>query len=354
MFQISGPEYVAVFQYIATQKRILLFGDEHWSYNGMCEKCSLSNNCLHIKDLIEYMSKKNKVDVFVEARYTTLDMKEELGEKAKNDIPDGPLGNVQNKYHKYLYNKHTKKQKLRVHYSDFRFHTSLNLLEYVAFVLERKREQQITYPLAVISHFKTKNYFKKFADACVKSDNFINDMEVLFKDNAAIYLDKKHLTSFVNGEKNIHRIRKQIKKTSPEMQKALLKFHNIQCKELLEDQYNSYYKHARKLFLKHESFDIEDSDISNNLPVLYLTIRGWTSHLMDMYLLSRLMYYLERNDSKNLVVYTGTKHTWNYQYFLEKLVSKNFKKKWQQDKAYYMGKNKRCMDIPKEIIEDIM
>jgi hypothetical protein len=354
MFKINGPEYVAVFQHKATQKKILLFGDEHWSYNGMCEKCSLSANCLHIKDLIEHMSKKNKVDVFVEARYTTLDMKEELGGKAKNDIPDGPLGNVQTKYHKYLYKKHTKKQKLRVHYSDFRFHTSLNLLQYVAFVLEREREQQITYPLVVISHFKNKNYFKKFADACVMSDNFINDIEGIFKDNAELYVDKAHLTSFENGEKNIHRIRKQIKKTSPEMQKALLKFHNRQCKELLEDQYNSHYKHARKLFLKHESFDIEDSDISNNLQVLYSTIRGWTSHLMDMYLLSRLIYYLEKSDSKNLLVYTGTKHTWNYQYFLEKLVSKNFQKEWQQDKAYYKGKDKRCIDISKEIIEEIM
>lgn len=352
MFHISGPEYISIFQHISLRKNIHLLGDEHWSFSGTCKRCDKSQGCFNVKDVIDTLSKRNKVDVFLEAKYTTQEMKKETKQQAKQERPKGPLDEVILAYHKQLYNKHTKQQQIRVHYSDFRFHTSLNLLDYAAYVLERQQQKQIIYPLTVISHFKTKNYFKKFADACIMSDDFVKDMQAIFGDESFIYVDKENLTSLKDTTTYIHRIRKQVKKTSVSMQKALISFHKKQCKALLNDQYNSNYNHARSLFIKRQSFDIEDNNESNNLPTLSLTINNWLSHLMDMYLLSRLIYYLENSDSKDILVYAGTKHIWNYQKFFETTVSKLFDKKWQQDKSIHIGEGKRCLTVPKDLLSD--
>jgi hypothetical protein len=236
-----------------------------------------------------------------------------------------------------------------VHYGDFRHHPSLNLLKYVAYVIQTEDTNNILYPQAVISHFRTSKMFKQFVDACVLSDNFVQTITDIFDNKAPLYFDKEHLTSSKQNVKSIHRIRKQILKLPSKMQQSLVKFHKKQCNLILQDQYNTHYRHARSIFLKKQSYDIEESDVSNNLQVLYSTIHSWLFHLMDIYILARMMYYFENEGSKNIVVYTGTKHIYNYQRFFNQL---KYIELWFYDKQPKM--QKRCVQIPVDIIKDMI
>ena len=216
--------------------------------------------------------------------------------------------------------------------------------------MEKKYEDKIIYPIVVLTHFKTPNTFKTFADACIIQDNFVDAIQDLFSEDASLYIDKDHLTSFQNGDKTMHRIRKQIRKMSPKMQKALIKFHNKQCRIILTNQYNSHYKTQRRNFLKEQSFDID------NIQPLFMTIKNWLFHLMDMYLLARMIYYIEQNEETNIVVFTGTNHTINYETFLESC--NEFKKEWKCNKAWNLTldeeKLKRCIQIPKNIVSTLI
>jgi hypothetical protein len=351
MFSVNGPEYISIFKH--QKKRILLFGDEHFSTSGLCQDCHLKNDCLHIKDFIDHMKEQSKVDLFLEAPYTTQDVKhlrEAIMGKLTNMKADDVLGSVVSHFHNQLYKKHRKQQSLRVHYSDFRFHSSLDLLKQVSQILQKNIEAKIVYPLVVLSHFKTPKIFKAFADACIIKDNFIDAIHGIFQKNAYLYADKDHLTSFNEPSISMHRIRKQIRKTSPKMQNALIKFHNKQCRKIMTDQYNSHYKTQRKHFLKAQSFDIE------NIQILFMTINNWLFHLMDMYLLARMVCYIEQNKKTNIVVFTGTNHIINYETFLESC--KEFTKEWECNKAWNLSQTeqmlKRCIQIPKNIVTNLI
>lgn len=347
MFNINGPEYVSIFQY--QNKRILLFGDEHFSTSGLCQNCNLKNDCLYITDFIDRMKKTNNVDLFLEAPYTTQDVKHlrEAIMKKKNDTDI--LRSVVSHFHNLLYKKHKKQQPIRVHYSDFRFHSSLVLLRQASQILEKNNEDKIIYPIVVLTHFKTPTTFKAFADACIIKDDFVDAIQDLFKENAPLYIDKDHLTSLQDKHNTMHRIRKQIRKISPKMQKALIKFHNKQSRIILTDQYNSHYKTQRRNFLKAQAFDID------NIQPLFMTIKNWLFHLMDIYLLARMIFYIEQNET-NIVVFTGTNHTINYETFLENC--NEFKKEWNCNKAWNLTpdekKLKRCIQIPKNIVNKLI
>lgn len=347
MFNINGPEYVSIFKF--QNKRILLFGDEHFSTSGLCQDCYLKNDCLYITDFIDKMKKTNNVDLFLEAPYTTQDIKHLREANMKNKNVDDILSSVVSRFHNLLYKKHKKQQPIRVHYSDFRFHSSLVLLRQVSQILQKNYEDKIIYPIVVLTHFQTPKTFKAFADACIIKDNFVDAIQELFKENAHLYIDKDHLTSFKDTNNSMHRIRKQIRKLSPKMQKALIKFHNKQCRIIMTDQYNSHYKNQRRNFLKAQSFDID------NIQPLFMTINNWLFHLMDMYLLARMIFYMEQNET-NIVVFTGTNHTINYETFLESC--KKFKKEWTCNKAWNLSQDdkklKRCIQVPKGIVASLI
>lgn len=351
MFNVNGPEYVSIFKY--NTQRILLFGDEHFSTSGLCQDCQQKNDCLHIKDFINNMKKKSNVDLFLEAPYVTQDIKhlrEAVMKKMKNTKTDDALTSVVSHFHNLLYKKHKKQQSIRVHYSDFRFHSSLDLLKQVSRILEKNIDSKINYPLVVLSHFKTPKTFKAFADACVIKDDFVEAIENMFQKDAFLYVDKDHLTNLHNANKSMHRIRKQICKTSPKMQHALIKFHNKQCRMIMQDQYNSHYETQRKNFLNAQSFDIE------NIQPLFMTINNWLFHLMDMYLLARMMFYIETYKTTNIVLFTGTNHTINYENFLESC--KEFTKEWKCNKAWNLTQHEkplhRCIQIPKQIVSSLI
>jgi hypothetical protein len=74
-----------------------------------------------------------------------------------------------------------------------------------------------------------------------------------------------------------------------------------------------------------------------------------------------MIYYIEKNSNRNIVVITGTKHTLNYQDFFENTsFSKRFRKEWECDKAWDTllsnsdKKQKRCMQIPVNIIKELI
>lgn len=72
------------------------------------------------------------------------------------------------------------------------------------------------------------------------------------------------------------------------------------------------------------------------------------THLMDMYLLARLLYYIKKKDTKQIVTYTGSMHTDNYVKFFTKYM-KESKLLYQEDNTE-SKRIKRLVSLPADIV----
>jgi hypothetical protein len=205
-------------------------------------------------------------------------------------------------------------------------------------------EDVLLATLGIVYDFKNKSYFKKFVDACVKEDNHIVKMKNLFNDRANLYIDKKGLTNF-NELKNIHRIRKQILKLSKSMQQAVIKYHNDECKSLLQDSYVYDYAKERKKFIKEQKLGTEAPFVVD------IVIKKWLTHLMDIYSIARILYYIEKGTQKNIVSYTGANHAYSFTNFFKNYITSDIE--WEYNSETEKASELRCVYLPLNINKKI-
>jgi polyhydroxyalkanoate synthesis regulator phasin len=356
MFRVSGPNYVSI--YNVNGCIVSLFGDIHFNKNGSCKECETSKDCMNIIQL--YDNLKQPVDIFLEAPHL-----EKNSPKYKNLLKyyyskfknnNGWLTETNNHFKSLMYEKtHKFNNKVHIHYGDLRHHTSLEYLYMIKHVLSSNNlseldNSEIEVAQALLEDLQTKHHFKKLVDAMVKSNDFTKDIETTFGETAWIYADEQHLTTFNGVNAKIHRLRKQILKLSPKLQKAVLNYHKEKCNDILQDYNCFHYVLNRKRMIK--MLDSKVINAKTEAPLVINTcIDQWLSHVMEMYIIARMLYNIEKGESKNITVYTGANHIYAINYFLKNYIAAQHT--WKYDSEKEKSKEVRCVLIPQDIIQQL-
>lgn len=360
MQRVSGPHYVSI--YDVNGCKVSLFGDIHFSKRGSCQDCDTDKDCMNIIQL--YNNLQKPAQIFLEAPHyekKSADFKDDVVSYYSLLNTKDWLGETIKHYKSYMYGaKHRKSSKVHVHYGDIRRHTSLDymyLLRYVVKVesLQELDEDEIEVSKILLNDLRTKHHFKKLADAMVKSNDFKGDMTKLFGETAGIYADEEHLTTFPGVKTEVHRIRKQILKLSPKLQKAVVAYHNEQSYDILQDYHCYHYTKNRKKVLKRLD-SAKDLAVGEAPLVIDVCIEKWLNHFIELYTLARMLYQIEKGGSKNVTMYMGAYHTYAVNYFFQNYMKGDAKHLWKYDSERPQLKKKtelRCVYIPKEMMQSI-
>lgn len=337
MLRVSGPISSAAFTLGKTN--IILLGDRHDSKKDMCRSCKKEKNCVHVIDFMENL--KHPIDIFIEAPWTRESDKAFLYTLPSVDV----ISNVSNKYLSSMYQHKQQSKGQRVHYIDIR-HDDI-LIEFVLiifseiFILQSDPLQhKIHASRDILECFKKTQDFKDLANILVLSDEFNTSIiEKFGKERSHYFIGKDNLTNIPGTTKRtIHRVRKQFLKLSSPDRKILLKFHKDRCKEIImkTKDYNEYIKHKDK-----------NKNATDQNGSVFYTLLLWMTHIMDMYTLSRILYYMyTEKKSHTVVVYAGADHTFAYtRFFL------NYKK--AKFVHYNKNESKRCVTLPLEFVQKV-
>ncbi len=316
MIKVSGPTSVAIYR--IGEKKLFLFGCRHTDIKGLCPKCSTTKNCMFITDFIT--SIKNS-DVFIESAWVEEGSKEYL----TKDSPSSVLHTLRNYYYDNMY-KHQEEPSMRFHYADIRFENRLWPLTKVIFDFINVSDD---IDVKLIYYFKDAKLLKQFASIVMKSDSYEQSIREKFGGEVA---DKLLSTFFVPSTSDkigskVHRIRKQLLKLPKTTQRQLLRYHKDMLSQIISE------------------YDLTDKQVPS---IIFDGILPMLTHLMDMYLLSRMLFYLNNKETMNAITYTGAMHTEHYSIFFNKYMPK-------VELLYYENNSdskraKRCVTLPKSIV----
>lgn len=355
MLRISGPELVAIMQLHNKNKQtIYLFGDEHYDTIGKCSKCTKTNNCVSITRFLRNILGKES-DVFLESPWVFQEYKKNYHKNTK-DKSDDFLTDIKRTFHHKLYSHNLKSlpnKNTRFHYTDIRNEPHISVLGYVSYIYYYKSTKEIDYALNIIHDFDKINMFTKYVNACVLSDNFVQSIDELFEDTEVVakrYIIKKALVS--NSEdkdiknRSTHRIRKQVLKLSKNDQKILTSYHNYKMKLLVSKTFSKEYSVNRQKVLEERNLYGPYFARVNHV------IHHYLLHMMDIYHLARMLYYVSTKSSNFVISYTGSTHTHNYIEFFTKFYKQHTSVLHLDDKSTQMDDltNKRCVVIPQEYV----
>ncbi len=131
----------------------------------------------------------------------------------------------------------------------------------------------------------------------------------------------------------------------PNYRKELIKYYKEECSDLLLDFYTYEYTNSRRVFLKDKELNSEEGLI------IYSSFDKWLTLMMDIYVLSRILYIVQTNKSKTIACYVGSNHAYSYNYFFTKFL--NSKPLWMDDKSQPNNeeerKSHRCVRVPSKI-----
>lgn len=318
MVKISGPLSVAVFK--MKNKKIYIFGCRHTDNKGLCRECTKQNDCMFITDFIDNLEYS---DIFIESAWVAKESKNMVEKQS----PSSVLHSIRGKYNDNMY-RHKEHQHNRFHYADIRFENNLWFLTKI--VLDYSSNYFDSSNLDdtqryVLKEFKDGKSLKKLADTVVKSDNYKKSIQENFSKKTSKILLSSEFAPNASGKSNegVHRVRKQLLKLTQKEEKQLLRYHRDMCKKLLE---------------KYDKLEKNESNIvfDGIFPIL--------THLMDMYLLGRMLYYIKKKETRNIVTYTGQTHAKHYETFLTKYM--------KGAEVMYIENNenskrvKRCVTLP--------
>lgn len=316
MIKISGPVSVGVFKLY--KKHIFLLGDRHTIPKGLCRPCTIPKKCFSVTNFIDSLQ---NVDIFIEDGWLDADTKEVM--KNAPSSSESVLHIVRSKYSYFLYGFQVQPNK-RFHYGDIRFERTLWPLTELCLSHQTQPLHKINEDELVLQ-FRDAKYLKQFADILVKSDDYKKSITTLFPETIAQRLLSSNPVGSKKQTSKIHRIRKQILKLPKNIQQRLLVFHNDRCREIIKN-YNTN---------------------GNEFYVIFDSILPMLTHLMDMYLLARLLHYIKKKDTKHVVTYTGTMHTNNYIMFFTKYM-KEAKLVYHEDNTD-AKRVKWCVTLPSSI-----
>lgn len=108
--------------------------------------------------------------------------------------------------------------------------------------------------------------------------------------------------------------------------------------------------HDERQFYVIPEFEFLKRDIVAYTPLVINTcIDQWLSHVMEMYIIARMLYNIEKGESKNITVYTGANHIYAINYFLKNYIAAQHT--WKYDSEKEKSKEVRCVLIPQDIIQ---
>lgn len=307
LYSIHGPEMICVFT-LDTQgktKNIILFGEDH---GDKVRKCRKGSHCLTIVELIT-MAKQT--DVFLESAWVIEYLKPTYNETRHVKKHNSALSIMKKRFYKELYGHSRHQTDKRFHYTDIRKEPNIIGLWSVMYSTRNKMEDDLILVLNTVYHFSSATKFIEYMNACVISENYPKAIKDIFGKYAKYYIDKKGLTAMpLRKSRIVHRIKKQIQKLPEDKQILLLKYHSDKLNEMRKKKYFNDYEKSREQALNDE--DIKSLHLGCVMHMFTNTL----VHLMDMYHLSRMLYYMDKN--KNMISYTGSHHTHNYKEFFGK------------------------------------
>ena len=350
MIQISGPESVDIVKVDGIN--IFLFGDIHFSKEGLCKPCKKYKHCYYITDFIDNLTLQ-PVEIFLESPW--------LPPQYKNNhiIYDGEsnvLSNVNNYYFSEMYrhsklnskldllSKYFKKSKKlttikRVHYTDIRSRNEFIMFYYMSY------GNWLHFLHIIITYFPTCKHFKRFVDIILFSDNYNTDIKMFFDHDEVVY-------SMFSGSKNINKVRKQfLKIQNPEWKKMVLKYYKHRCTLFLNNtKVQDFLTYTCEDYNKLVSKSGKSISFHKRLDIIRNMVLDWNVLIMDMYHLARMLYYIEQGDSKVFVSYTGLAHTQFYKVFFTKYM----KGKIVFSSIAEDTKNKKCLLVPENVLSKFM
>lgn len=360
MFRVSGPHYVSV--YDVNGCIVTLFGDIHYSKQDSCSDCVKSNNCMTIIQVYDrLMQNKKRADIFLEAHYFDKkhshykdNLKWYYSELTKGE---GWLRETIKHFKTHMYGmQHKATNPVHFHYGDVRHHSSLEYFYWIKYVFSNTssshvEQSDIEVAVALLEDLKTKYYLKRVGDAMVKSNDFKKQMDIMFSKNAWIYTDESSLTTIQGLNTKVHRLRKQILKLSPKLQKAVLRYHDEQARDILMDYHCHHYTKSRRELLqryaKTQKLEYSEASFCVNT-----CIDKWLSHFMELYMLARMLYSIEKG-SKNVSAFAGANHAYIFNYFFKNYMT-DAHKLWEYDSEMEKATEKRCVLIPQETMQRLL
>jgi hypothetical protein len=216
----------------------------------------------------------------------------------------------------------------------------------------------VTVTIALLQQIRSKYHFKKIVDGMIKSNDIEGDMEKVFGKLGGLFAGRSTLTTFPGLDTKVHRIRKQILKLSPKLQKAIIKYHEENAADILEDYHCYNYAKSRTKILKHlqtkGELPRDEYPRGESQLVIDTCIDKWFSHLMEIYMIARMLYSIEQGTKKNVSMFTGANHTYAVNYFFKNYMKESAKHLWKYDSEQGKSDNVRCVYIPKEIIQSML
>jgi hypothetical protein len=342
MYRISGP--IIVYAIKKDDKNILLFGDQHGNREGVCKKCVSTFKCSYITEFFKQL--KTSTDVFIESPWLSNNDKK----KMKPTLPFDVISNVVNNEFINMYEHTRKEHNIRTHYTDIRTDMNLKTLVdimmtmYDLFIGNKENKKEHSVNIDFFNHFKTTKNIKEFIDLLILSDDYRTSLEKCI--NEPLFRKILHVESLTASpevqKKKIHRVRKQILKLTQEYKKALLRFHNDRCKELMQET-NDFNITTKKI-------KIQTTISREDALIVFHTLLLWLSHVKDIYTLARILYYLDKTNT--IISYDGGMHSMIYKRFFTDYI-KGTKLLYEVNKLN-AKRVSRCVTLPYQYIKTII
>jgi hypothetical protein len=326
MVYIQGPVYVSIFK--INNKNIFLFGDQHDTNH--------KDKLTKTKFITEFIDNlKPSTDVFLESYF--------LGKKNKRKLPIydsiSTITTVYNHYKDKMYNHNKREINLRVHYTDVRTSTDLIFFMNMIFLLiETLTDTPVEKNrfVKLYANFPTVQSLKQYSDMMLLSNSFEKDIAQKLKRFEINVND----VAFYHNNKSVHRIRKQLLKLSNILQNKIIKYHNDVCDEFIH-KYSKYDKAVSNIKKDNNNKYIHYDEL-----FVLETLLAWTSHLKDVYTLSRMLYYIIKGHH-NIVSYDGYAHTKRYVKFFKNYIDDT---EHVYTKSVINAKKKTYLTIPNKVL----
>ena len=349
--RISGPASYFVFEMPGSMNTIYMFGDYHFSYKNQCVDCDADSTCKKIADFIDLSladSAKHgtPVDVYMEfpyvvaegeARDRVLTRVNEVFLKDGRENVKTVLSKIFGKTPEYIgifsilykrfsenfYNHRSlSRENQRFHYADARFEFNVKRF------LSPSSEKWIQMFHRRVPDVKT---FRRVLEAFVLghyTSSFQDEMQDVFGTEIEVF--ERSLTSKKKGgKKTLHKISKQVYKLPPAIRAKVESYVNEKldglCDVLKEDL--RYEDGVRLMTADPDSMDLRDGTLTfirASRLVNYVGIFTFFMELiaqtvmMDVYLLSRMLFYANKGTEGNTIVYAGDYHIGVYADFMSR------------------------------------
>lgn len=342
---ISGPISLSYYKY--KNKNYLFLGDTH-NKNTLCNPCN-DDSCIYITELISKIADnahetKIRVDIYIESFYKT----KQIINNTRNiaDIKQSPLTDITNYFSNCLsldktnckYNPY-----VQFHYSDIRNieYGSQYTQDTIFYILKTMTSDVIV--MNNNSTFETQLFIKKILITyinfmmliCNNNNNIIN---IYLTNNGKHIYDEyiKTLKSHIFEEKRFNRYIKNIDSHIMLFDEHMHKIYKqIQNMDFIEEFIRQkliqlFIGLHRNVFFLHNMLQTEINNeilfyknkeiIQNALSSINITLFMIESHIMDAYLLGRLLKQ-KKDDSILKIIYVGGLHKELYDEFFNSILN---------------------------------